>query len=106
MTTPKTIPRTDIQVNASQQDVIRTLAAQYSHMDQGEARTALERLHNPVWTNDELMERFELSHFEPPFVHVIRKTDSVRGTVAYIDSPRLYFAFQPEENDDAGTPGV
>ena len=104
MTAPKAIPSTDIEVNASQQDVIRTLAAQYAHMEQGEARTALERLHDPVWTNDELLERFELSHFDPPLVHVIRKADGKRGTVAYIDSPRLYFAFHPEENYDAGTP--
>lgn len=104
MTVHKTIPSTDIPVNASQQDVIRTLAAQYAHMDQGEARAALERLHDPVWTNDELLAQFELTTFDPPCVHVIRKADGVRGTVAYIDSPRLYFAFQPEENDDAGTP--
>lgn len=103
MTSNKTIPSTDIQVNASQQDVVRILAAQYAHMEKGEARAALERMHNPVWSNEELMENFEISHFDPPYVHVIRKSDGKKGTVAFIEQPRFYFAFQTEENDDAGT---
>ena len=103
MTQTKTTPSADIEVNATQQDVVKLLAAQFSHMDQGEARTALERLHKPVLSNDELLEQFELSHFDPPYVHVIRKTDGKRGTVAFIDSPRLYFEFQPEDDNDART---
>lgn len=103
MNSQKTTPSADIQVNASQQDVIRLLAAQFSHMDQGEARAALERLHKPVLSNDELLEQFELSHFDPPFIHVIRKSDGQRGTFSFIDSPRLYFDFQPEENHDPRT---
>lgn len=103
MTHPTETLSADIQVNASRQDLIRILAAQFSHMEQGEARTALERLHRAVWSNEELLEQFELSHFDPPYVHVIRKVDSCRGTVAFIDSPRLYFAFEPEEQNDART---
>jgi hypothetical protein len=103
MTHPTEILSAAIQVNASQKDLIRILAAQFSHMEQGEARTALERLHNVVWSNEELLDQFELSHFDPPYVHVIRKADCVRGTVAFIDSPRLYFAFEPEEQNDART---
>jgi hypothetical protein len=95
---------TDVTVRATQNSVIKMLAAQYSHMGQAEAKTALERLHDPVWTNDELLDQFEVSHFDPPCVHVIKKANGQRGTVAFIDSPRLYFAFQPEEKHDAGTP--
>jgi hypothetical protein len=100
MTSLKTTPSTDIRVNASLQDVVRILAAQYAHMAVDEARAALGRLHDPVWSDDELLEQFEIASFKPPYVHVSRKKDGIRGTVAYIDSPRLYFDFQPEENYD------
>lgn len=92
---------TDIQIVASQNDVARILAAQYSHMSFDEAREVLERANNTVWSNDDLMAVFEVNRFDPPYVHVIRKTDGVRGTVAFIDTPRIYFAFQPEETNDA-----
>lgn len=97
-------PNTNIEIVASQQDVVRILAAQYAHMSVDDARAALSRINSPVWSNDELMEIFEVSHFDPPYVHVIRKDNGVRGTVAFIDTPRLYFAFQPEETNDARTP--
>jgi hypothetical protein len=48
-----------------------------------------------VWTSEELLAQYEVSHFDPPYVHVIRKSDGVRGTVAYTDEPRLYFSFIP-----------
>jgi len=99
----KIAPNTDIEIVASQQGVARILAAQYAHMSSDEAKAALARTNNPVWSNDELMEVFEVSHFDPPYVHVIKKADGTRGTVAFIDTPRLYFAFQ-EETNDARTP--
>lgn len=98
-----TAPNTDIEIVASQSDVARILAAQYSHMSLDEARSVLARTNNPVWSNDELVEIFEIHMFDPPYVHVIRKSDGVRGTVAFIETPRLYFAFQPEETNDART---
>lgn len=49
-----------------------------------------------VWNSEELLDTFEVSHFEPPYVHVIQKADGVRGTVAFNDDPRFYFAFRPE----------
>jgi hypothetical protein len=104
MTQVKATPKTDFQVNATQQDVAKMLNAQYATMEQGEARACLERMHKPVWSDDELTAQFEVSHFDPPYVHVIRKADGQRGAVSFIDSPRLYFDFQPEENHDAGTP--
>lgn len=98
------LPLTDVPVNVTQTGVTKMLAAQYSHMGLEEAKAALERLHDPVWTNDELLEQFEVSHFDPPYVHVVKKANGQRGTIAFVDSPRLYFAFQPEETNDAGTP--
>lgn len=62
-----------------------------------EIRTVLQdKYAEQVWTSEELLDTFEVSHFEPPYVHVIRKSDGVRGTVAFNDDPRLYFAFRPE----------
>ena len=49
-----------------------------------------------VWDSEQLLDTFEVSHFEPPYVHVIRKSDGARGTVAFNDDPRFYFAFRQE----------
>jgi hypothetical protein len=100
---PETLS-TDIEIDASQKEVAQILAAQYSDMSPETAKKVLERTNHPVWTTDEFAELFEVSHFDPPYVYVIRKTDNVRGTVAFIDTPRFYFAFQPEETNDARTP--
>jgi hypothetical protein len=91
---------TSITVTSSNDDVIALLKAQYSHLEGGEARALLEHMHNSVWTNDQLMETFEVSHFEPPYVHVIRKEDKARGTIMFVDSPRFYFSFSAESEDD------
>lgn len=96
-------PNTDIEITATQSDVARVLNSQYAHMSLDDAKSALLRTNSNVWTNEELVDAFELSHFDPPYVYVIRKTDGIRGTVAFIDQPRLYFAFQPEETNDART---
>ncbi|NDC10676.1 MAG: hypothetical protein EBZ75_15330 [Oxalobacteraceae bacterium] len=62
-----------------------------------EIRTVLqEQYGEQVWNSEQLLDMFEVSHFEPPYVHVIRKVDGVRGTVAFNDDPRFYFAFRPE----------
>jgi len=99
----KTVPVTHIEGVASQQDIARILAAQYAHMTEEDARATLSTVNSPVWSNDELMAEFEVSHFNPPYVHVIKKDSGERGTVAFIDKPRLYFAFQAESKDDART---
>lgn len=62
-----------------------------------EIRAVLEEQCNEqVWNSEQLMDTFEVSHFDPPYVHVIRKADGTRGTVAFNDDPRFYFAFRPE----------
>lgn len=90
---------TNIPVCASNETIARVLVEQYGHLESGEARALLEHLHAPVWTTDELLETFEVSHFEPPYVHVIRKEDGKRGTVMFTDSPRFYFAFAVKDNE-------
>jgi hypothetical protein len=91
---------TDIIVVASNKDVVALLKNQYSHLEKGEVRTILEQTQTPVWSNDELLETFEVSHFEPPYVHVIRKEDARRGTVMFLDDPRLYFSFSTEDENE------
>lgn len=91
---------TTIPVNANNADVAAVLRAQYGHLESGEVRAAFEYAGTPVWTNDELLDVFEVSHFEPPYVHVIRKEDGKRGTVMFVDSPRFYFSFAAEETND------
>lgn len=93
---------TNINIVASQNDVARILNSQYAHMSLADARAALLRTNSDVWSNEELLDTFEVSSFDPPYVNVIRKADGQRGTVAFIDTPRLYFAFQPEETNDTG----
>lgn len=62
-----------------------------------EIRAVLEeQCGEQVWDSEQLMDTFEVSHFNPPYVHVIRKADGARGTVAFNDDPRFYFAFRPE----------
>lgn len=62
-----------------------------------EIRTVLqEQYGEQVWNSEQLLDTFEVSHFDPPYVHVIRKSDGARGTVAFNDNPRFYFAFRPE----------
>lgn len=84
----------EVSLNTDVATLVKTLEAQYAHMSQDEARQILEKAHDTVWDSEELLSVFEVSHFEPPLVHVIRKTDGQRGTVAFIDSPRFYFSFQ------------
>ena len=101
---PNAALHTDIEIVAAQQDITRILTAQYSHMPIDDARAILSTINSPVWSNDELLDVFEVSHFDPPYVHVIRKENGDRGTVAFIDKPRLYFAFQPGNSNAERTP--
>jgi hypothetical protein len=97
-------PTTNIDVvDDGQSTLMLVLQNRFANMEAGEARALLETTYGAsVWTSAELMDVFEVSHFEPPYVHVIRKKDGARGTVVFIDAPRLYFSFQPLKNYAAG----
>lgn len=72
------------------------LAERLAQIGVQELREELAEIYGgDVWTNEDLLEHYEISHFDPPYVHVIRKHDKVPGTVAYTDEPRLYFSFIP-----------
>lgn len=90
------IPTTDVQLDLSRETLVDMFKDQFASLDGGELRTLLENAYgNQVWNNEELLQHFEVSHFEPPYVHVISKTDGIRGTVAFNDEPRFYFSFKP-----------
>ena len=90
-------PTTNIDIVAdSRTTLARVLQDRFATMEAGEIRATLETTYGAdVWTSAELLDVFEVSHFEPPYVHVIRKVDGVRGTVVFVDEPRFYFSFQP-----------
>ena len=89
-----------VEIESDPQTVVNILNEQYGHLDSGEARALLESYYTDgVWNNEELGEHFEVSHFdEPPYVHVIRKADGVRGTLMFLPVPRFYFPFNAESN--------
>jgi hypothetical protein len=92
-----------IPVAGDNQTLVDILQSQYGHLDSGEARAALEA-HYPdsVWNDQEIGGVFAVSHFDPPYIHVIRHADRRRGTLMFLDAPRFYFSFNAE-SDANGT---
>jgi hypothetical protein len=60
------------------------------------SREYLESKHGQVWDTSQLQEDFEVLGFLAPFVIARRKSDGVRGSLLFQNSPRIYFGFQPE----------
>ena len=90
------IPTTGFDISPPHDIVAQIFKNQFAHLDSGELRTILEDYYDEgrVWNSEELLQRFEVSHFEPPYVHVIDKITRFRGTVLFNDEPRLYFYFK------------
>jgi hypothetical protein len=87
---------TQIQLDAARQTLINVLHDQFKNRDINELRQILEQNYGEqLWNAEQLLEEFEVSHFDPPYVHVIRKADGVAGTVAFNEDPRFYFSFKP-----------
>lgn len=97
---PDTIDITLEDIAQEDGALVNLLSAQYAGKEPGFVRTALEKFSPNVWTNEELLEEFEVEQFSPPYVIVIRKQDGVRGTVAFTESPRFYFYFCPTKSHD------
>ena len=60
-------------------------------------REELEQRHGIVWNTSELREAFHVLGFLAPYCVVERKSDGVKGSLQFQDSPRFYFGFQPDE---------
>lgn len=74
----------------------KMLAAQYAEKEPQLVRAALERF-GKAWDNAELLDDFEVELFDPPYVRVIQTATGIRGTVLFVDSPRVYFYFCPSK---------
>jgi len=48
------------------------------------------------WNTTELQEDFTVVGFMAPFVVVVRKADSVKGSLEFTHSPRVYFGWTPD----------
>ena len=77
--------------------LVDKLRSYYAGATEETARKDLAEKYGTVWNDSELMSEFAASIFDGPVLRVIRKSDGVRGTVAYVDKPRLYFAFAADE---------
>lgn len=58
-------------------------------------RATLEAEHGRVWSTEELQKEFEVLNFMAPYIIVKRKSDFVRGSMAFQHLPRFYFDFEP-----------
>jgi len=76
--------------------LVTTLRDYYAGRDPEDVFRDLQEKYGETWNDAELLRDFGVQFFDGPRVHVIRKKDGVRGTVAFIDSPRFYFSFIPE----------
>lgn len=73
------------------------LKLQYADKSEAAVRQDLEEKYgDEVWDDVEFDRLFAVHLFDNPVVHVIRRADGSRGTVAYVDAPRIYFSFVPE----------
>jgi hypothetical protein len=91
---------THIKLDNARQTLIHVLQDQLAKRGADEIRDVLKKQYGEqVWNSEQLLEEFEVSHFDPPYVHVIRKRDALAGTVAFNDEPRFYFSFKPTKVD-------
>jgi hypothetical protein len=93
---------------ATDQLLIKKLQDYYANVSEDVTRQDLIKKYGVVWNDDELLKEFGVSFFDGPLLHVIKRSNGVRGTVAYItvsDKPgevktHLYFAFEPDSEED------
>lgn len=81
--------------------IVERLKRYYSGKPLEFVRKDLQEKYAETWDDAELLEQFGVQFFEGPVVHVIRKSDNQRGTVAYTDEPRVYFSFIPLDAEKA-----
>jgi hypothetical protein len=60
------------------------------------SREALQAKHGQVWDTGELQDDYQVLGFMAPFVVACRRSDGVRGSLMFQNSPRFYHSFKPE----------
>jgi hypothetical protein len=63
---------------------------------ESDVRADLEARYGQVYNTSELSEEFTALGFLAPFVVVSRKSDGVKGSLAFTHSPRFYHSFKPD----------
>jgi hypothetical protein len=56
-------------------------------------------LKGETWTTEELQRDFAVIAFCAPFVEATRKSTGVRGSLQFLHSPRIYFAWVPAREE-------
>lgn len=82
--------------DAEDQLLVDALRDYYAEQNPATVRRDLLEKYGETWNDEELLRDFGVQFFDGPRVYVIRKKDGLRGTVAFVDAPRFYFAFIPE----------
>ena len=59
-------------------------------------RADLEKQYGQVWDTDQMCQDFEAIGFMAPFVVVKRRSDGVKGSLMFQNSPRYYYSFEPK----------
>ena len=59
-------------------------------------RAKLESEHGQVWNTSELQNDFQVIGFLAPVVVVRRRSDGIKGSLLFQNSPRFYHSFSPE----------
>jgi hypothetical protein len=76
-------------------EMIRRQMVTQINADPG-SRPDLEAKHGQVWDTGQLQDDFQVLGFMAPFVVVRRRSDNVRGSLLFQNSPRFYHSFKPE----------
>lgn len=79
--------------------IVDKLRKRYAGCSEKEVRDDLKAKYTETWNDAELAQQFDVREFDGPVVQVTRKSDGLAGTVGYIDSPRVYFAFIEDSNE-------
>lgn len=95
---------TEIKLGSQLKIAENVLRSQVAGLESGEVRTLLEKAHgrDNVWNDEQFANTFAVSYFDPPIVHVIRRSDRKRGIVYFTHKPRFYFSFNAESSTTNG----
>ena len=60
------------------------------------SREALEAEYGQIWDTSQMCKDFDAVCFMAPYVVVVRKVDSIKGSLEFQHNPRFYYNFQPK----------
>ena len=72
----------------------REMVSELNRLPSG--REDLEEKYGKVWSTDQMTEEFQALGFLAQYIHVMRRSDKVKGTMMFQHNPRFYFSFSGE----------